>query len=91
MDYREVGRVWDENADVWTRLVRAGYDVYRDFLYTPAFLAVLPDVRGRLGLQVGCGEGWNTRRSPRAGPTWPPLTSELDAKIRSLTEHRRGS
>ena len=61
MDHEEVGRHWDENAEAWTRLARAGYDVYRDELNTPAFLEMLPDVDGLSGLDVGCGEGHNTR------------------------------
>lgn len=61
MDHRRVGRYWNQNADVWTRLARAGYDTYRDHLNTPAFLAMLPDVRGLRGLDIGCGEGHNTR------------------------------
>lgn len=61
MDYEEVGRHWDGNAEVWTELVRAGYDHYRDGLNTPAFLEMLPDVEGLSGLDVGCGEGHNTR------------------------------
>jgi len=28
MDHREVGEYWDDNADAWTELSRAGYDVY---------------------------------------------------------------
>ena len=61
MDHEEVGRYWDENAEVWTELVRAGYDHYRDGLNTPAFLEMLPDVNGMAGLDIGCGEGHNTR------------------------------
>lgn len=61
MDHREVGRYWDGNAATWTLLSRAGYDVYRDLLNTPAFLDLLPDVSGRRGLDLGCGEGHNTR------------------------------
>ena len=61
MDHEEVGRHWDENAEAWTELVRAGYDHYRDGLNTPAFLEMLPDVEGLSGLDVGCGEGHNTR------------------------------
>lgn len=30
---------WEANAETWTRQVRAGYDIYRDHLNTPAFLA----------------------------------------------------
>jgi ubiquinone/menaquinone biosynthesis C-methylase UbiE len=61
MDHREVGRYWNDNAEVWTRLARAGYDTYRDCLNTPAFFELLPDMAGLLGLDIGCGEGHNTR------------------------------
>jgi ubiquinone/menaquinone biosynthesis C-methylase UbiE len=61
MDHREAGRYWNENADAWTKLSRAGYDVYRDLVNTPAFLAMLPDVSGLALLDIGCGEGHNTR------------------------------
>ena len=61
MDHAEVGRYWDENAEAWTELVRAGYDHYRDGLNTPAFFEMLPDVDGLSGLDIGCGEGHNTR------------------------------
>ena len=61
MDHEEVGRHWNENAEAWTELVRAGYDHYRDGLNTPAFLQMLPDVENLSGLDIGCGEGHNTR------------------------------
>ncbi len=61
MNDGESRRCWDDNADVWTTLSRAGFDVYRDGFNTPAFLAMLPDVAGRHGLDLGCGEGHNTR------------------------------
>jgi ubiquinone/menaquinone biosynthesis C-methylase UbiE len=61
MDHREVGRYWNGNADAWTMLARAGYDVYRDHLNSPAFFEMLPDIRGLSGLDIGCGEGHNTR------------------------------
>ena len=54
-------RYWDESAEVWTRLVRAGYDHYRDGLNTLAFLEMIPEVTGLSGLDLGCGEGHNTR------------------------------
>jgi len=34
MDHKEVKRYWDRNAETWTRLARAGYDVYRDYVNT---------------------------------------------------------
>lgn len=67
MDRKDVASHWDENAPVWTELARAGYDVYRDHLNTPAFLRMLPDVVGLDGLDLGCGEGHNTRLLARLG------------------------
>ena len=57
----DVARMWDANAEAWTVLSRAGYDQCRDLFNTPAFLAMLPDVSGRRGIDIGCGEGHNTR------------------------------
>ncbi|MFW5870201.1 MAG: class I SAM-dependent methyltransferase [Candidatus Sumerlaeota bacterium] len=67
MDHREAGAYWNENAEVWTRLARQGYDVYRDRLNAPAFMEMLPDVEGLSGIDLGCGEGYNTRLMARAG------------------------
>jgi SAM-dependent methyltransferase len=67
MESSEVAKYWEANAETWTRLARAGYDVYRDALNTPAFLAMLPPVSDRAGLDIGCGEGANTRRVARMG------------------------
>jgi ubiquinone/menaquinone biosynthesis C-methylase UbiE len=63
----EVAEHWEANAEAWTKLARAGYDVYRDALNTPAFLAMLPPIRGLSGLDIGCGEGSNTRRLAQLG------------------------
>lgn len=67
MDHREVGRHWEGNAEAWTRLARQGYDVSRDWVNTPAFLEMLPEVEGLAGLDIGCGEGSNTRQIARRG------------------------
>ena len=67
VDHREVGKFWNANAHAWTQLVRAGFDIYRDGLNTPAFLSLLPDVQGQRGLDIGCGEGHNTRLLAKRG------------------------
>ncbi len=67
MNHEDVGRYWNDNAEAWTQLARDGYDVYRDFLNTPAFLSMLPGVSGLSGLDIGCGEGHNTRLLAKRG------------------------
>jgi SAM-dependent methyltransferase len=52
---------WEANAPGWIELSRAGFDVYRDLVNTPAFLTLLPPVSGLRCLDLGCGEGHNTR------------------------------
>jgi len=61
MDERQAARIWDQNAETWTELARDGYDIYRDNVNTPGFLEMLPEVKGLHGLDIGCGEGGNTR------------------------------
>lgn len=58
---------WEANAETWTRQSRLGYDIYRDRINSPAFLAMLPPVAGLEGLDIGCGEGTNTRRVAALG------------------------
>jgi 2-polyprenyl-3-methyl-5-hydroxy-6-metoxy-1,4-benzoquinol methylase len=67
MERSEVAQYWEANAESWTRHARAGYDIYRDGLNTPAFLDMLPPIQGLSGLDIGCGEGFNTRQLARLG------------------------
>lgn len=67
MDVSEVARYWEANAPAWTAQSRAGHDIYRDALNTPAFLAMLPPVDGLSGIDIGCGEGSNTRKLAERG------------------------
>jgi SAM-dependent methyltransferase len=61
MERPDTRRIWEANASAWIELSRAGYDVYRDLVNTPAFMSMLPPVSGLFGLDLGCGEGHNTR------------------------------
>lgn len=67
MDDKEVKQYWNENAEAWTVLARAGFDIYRDFLNTPVFFENLPDVNGLYGIGIGCGEGHNTKLLAKKG------------------------
>ena len=58
---------WEANADTWTRHIRAGFDVHRDYVNVPAFMAMLPPVEGLRGIDVGCGEGSMTRLLAQRG------------------------
>lgn len=57
----EVGLLWDENADLWIKTTSRGCDPHKDFVQKPAFFSILPDVSGKVGLDVGCGGGDCTR------------------------------
>lgn len=75
MDWKENSKFWDDNAEAWTYLARKGRDVTRDNLNTPAFMAMLPDVSGLHGLDMGCGEANNTRIVARRGATMRGIDS----------------
>ena len=98
MNHKENGRYWNANAEAWTKLARAGYDIYRDYLNTPAFFALLPDVQGLAGLDIGCGEGHNTRLLATRGARMTAIDiaevfitsaqqAEVDAPL-GITYHR---
>ena len=61
------GSEWERNAPAWIEMSRAGADRYRDLVNTPGFLDVLPPIDGLRVLDVGCGEGHNTRLLSKRG------------------------
>ena len=67
MNDKEAGQYWNENAEAWTIIARAGFDIYRNYLNSPAFFQILPDVNGLYGIDIGCGEGYNTRLLSQKG------------------------
>ncbi len=67
MDDKEVGKYWDKNAENWIKLARMGYDRCRDLINSPAFFKMLPDIKYSKGLDIGCGEGHNTRIAAKKG------------------------
>ena len=99
MNSQEAAALWESNAETWARLVRAGCDFYRDALNTPAMLAMLPPVAGLAGLDIGCGEGYNTRKLAGLGahmtaidiaPTFIRFACEAEAAEPLGIEYRVG-
>jgi ubiquinone/menaquinone biosynthesis C-methylase UbiE len=62
-----IKREWNDAAESWVDFVRRGKDYYRDELNNPATFRLIGDVRGRLALDLACGEGYNTRILARKG------------------------
>lgn len=87
VDEAAVRHYWEKNARAWTLLSRAGYDVCRDYQTAPAFFQLLPDVTGLTGLDVGCGEGHNTRQLAKRGCRVIALDI-APAFVQAAREHR---
>ena len=66
-DEAAVAAAWNRNAALWTEEVRSGFDFYRELYTFPAFLDFMPDIAGRRVIDLGCGEGSNTRRFAKLG------------------------
>jgi 2-polyprenyl-3-methyl-5-hydroxy-6-metoxy-1,4-benzoquinol methylase len=67
IDEADVSRYWDENSATWADQVRKGFDIYREVLNNPAIFEMIGPVVGKRILDIGCGEGHNTRILARAG------------------------
>jgi len=90
MRVSEVRAYWEKNAEAWTFLSRQGYDVSRNHVNTPAFMKLLGRVRGLHGLDIGCGEGYNTRLAARKGARMTAIDiSETFLRHARKTEQRR--
>ena len=62
-----VASLWDRNAADWIAQVREGRDLYREIFNNPSFLEFLPDLSERQVIDLGCGEGRNTRLFAKRG------------------------
>jgi len=67
LDESAVAAAWNRNADQWAQEVRSGSDLYRELYTLPAFIDFMPSVKGKNVIDLGCGEGSNTRRFARLG------------------------
>lgn len=83
-------KLWNANAAAWTELSRAGFDRYRDLVNTPAFFELLPPVDGLACLDLGCGEGHNTRLLASKGARVAALDVAESFITAAAGENRRG-
>ena len=60
--------IWRAHANGWIEFSNSGNNIHRDFLDTPKFLEFLPkNVKKLHALDVGCGDGYNTRLVAKLG------------------------
>ena len=92
MKHTEVKHYWNGNAAAWTKLPRAGYDVYRDCFNTPAFFKMLPSVEGLSGLDIchcgsmleaDCGTDGKTRRLVHGSAGMPATAVLVELQTKS--------
>jgi len=100
MNPNDAATMWEGNAEAWSVMSRQGYDRCRDVFNTPTFLRMLPDVRGLAGLDIGCGEGHNTRQVASRGarmtgvdiaPTFIKFAQEKEAETKLGIDYHLGS
>ncbi|WP_276482728.1 class I SAM-dependent methyltransferase [Paraflavitalea pollutisoli] len=91
MNEQQVAQYWNDNAETWTKLARAGYDIYRDGFNTPAFMEMLPDVQGLAGIDIGCGEGGNTRLVAKRGASLQAIDIAEQFIAQAVTEEEARS
>ena len=58
---------WNRAADIWEDFVETGKDDSRDLVHGPALLRAVGPVRGLRVLDLGCGQGYFTRKLAARG------------------------
>ena len=58
---------WDAAAAAWDEFVESGAGYYRMEVHGPGLLAACGDIAGLAVLDLGCGQGWASRRLAQRG------------------------
>src|ERR1044071_211860 len=89
LDERDVALAWDQDAAEWISAIRSGHDVLRESFHNPLFFGdFLPNLAGMDVLDLGCGEGHNTRLLARMGArlTGVDLSAKLIAAAQAIED-----
>ena len=81
--------VWDIAAEGWVDFVRTGRDYFRDCLNNPATFRLIGSVKGKIVLDLACGEGYNTRILARKGAKVTGVDRSKKLINLARTEERR--
>lgn len=65
----EIKECWDSAAEAWAEFVRTGKDTSREYMNNPGAFHLLGNIKGKTLLDIGCGEGYNTRLLAKKGAT----------------------
>lgn len=85
----DVKNAWERNAPRWIAQVRQGLDTLRETLNNPAFFDhFIDDLKDKKVIDLGCGEGRNTRLLARRGArmTGVDITSTMIEAARRAEE-----
>lgn len=83
------GDCWEQNAKVWSMLVRKKQDKYRELLNNPAFIDLVGNVKGKKTLDLGCGEGYNTRIFAKLGAKITGIDISQEMISQALKKEKR--
>lgn len=61
MGKTNIRKQWDNATEPWADFVRSHKDYFRDEMNNPAMFDLLGDIRKKKILDLGCGEGYNSR------------------------------
>jgi hypothetical protein len=78
MKRAEVAQYWEANAETWTRHARAGYDIYRDGLNTPA-----PTILGAVERLFWARTGNNRAKTQHFRHFWMSISRLSTARARA--------
>lgn len=67
MRKNSIHKQWDNATEAWADFVRSHKDYFRDEMNNPAMFSLLGDIRKKKILDLGCGEGYNSRIMAKKG------------------------